>query len=393
MTTPSSEALGTLEPEARILMLTAGGPATDEALRELVRAPFRWPLLWALAEREKAVPVLWRRLATVGGVSQAPQEHRQLALVHDFRAAHLEEVLGRVLDTLATARVEAILLKGAALAVSVYPRFGDRPMGDLDLLIDRRDAETAQRALRENGWYSEDEPSAVYVDHHHLPPLLAKDGSTALELHTGLFAGRPFSFGAEEVRAGATTVEWKGRRVRVPDPHHLLVHLCTHFAFSHEFTGGVWRAIRDVQALVAGGSLSWERVVREARAAGATRECYWTLRLARALAGVDVDAGALRALEPGMPAAVLTLLERHFLTLIVPSAQACPSTAVTRAAWTLALKPKRGGPRPWDPDEQFLEEVWRQPRATKPAAGRFVAQVANVRRWREYLALVLRSAS
>ncbi len=393
MAIPSAEALQALPPEARILVLTAGGPSTDESLRALLRAPFRWHVLWALAEREKATPVLWRRLAALDGVAQAPPEHRRLALVHEFRAAHLEEVLARAVDTLAKAGTDGILLKGAALAVSIYPSFGDRPMGDLDLLIQAGDVDAVQTALHASGWTSEAGTDEVYGEHHHLPPLSSKDGSTVIELHTGLFTGRPFAFDADAMRKGAVTVRWRGRDVRVPDPHHLLVHLCTHFAFSHEFLGGVWRAIRDVEALIARGSLSWERVVREARAAGATRECYWTLRLARSLAGVDVYEGALRAMRPRLPESVLTLLERHFLTQILPSERACPSLRLQRAAWTMALAPKRGGPRPWDDDEQFAHAVWGQQMVERPATGRFVAQVQNGQRWREYLALMRGSAS
>lgn len=393
MAQPSSESLQLLSPEGQILVLTAGGPSTDEALRALIAKPFRWPVLWALAEREKATSVLWRRLAAIGGVRFAPPEHQRLALIYDFRAAHLEEVLAGAVDTLATSGAEAILLKGAALAVSVYPTFADRPMGDLDVLIAAKDGEAVQGALRSAGWESEGNPGEVYGDHHHLPPMMAKDGSTTIELHTGLFTGRPFAFDAEVMRRGAVTVTWKGRSVRVPDPHHLLVHLCTHYAFSHEFDGGVWRAIRDVNALIDRGLLQWDRVVREAKAAGAARECYWTLRLVQRLSGAEVDAAALRALQPPMPAALLTLLERHFLTMVLPSEQACPSTRLKRAAWTLALAPKRGGPRPWDPDERFAQEVWGQSRTVRPKSGKLVAQLQKRHRWRDYLALIFRPAA
>ena len=73
---------------------------------------------------------------------------REAAMADLFR----ERELRRLLERLAAAGVNALLLKGAGLAYTVYPAPHLRPRGDVDLLIARADLEAADRALLAGGW-------------------------------------------------------------------------------------------------------------------------------------------------------------------------------------------------------------------------------------------------
>ena len=128
-----------LSTEARLLLLAAGPRSTDQEVASLLTTHrVDWPALLSLADRERATGVLWRRLRdhplpTLTEEWRAPFE--RVAMIGDFTAGYLEQRIGETMAALNATRVDALLLKGAALAVSVYGSFAERPMGDVDLAV------------------------------------------------------------------------------------------------------------------------------------------------------------------------------------------------------------------------------------------------------------------
>jgi hypothetical protein len=330
-----------------------------------------------LAERERAVPVLWRRLRDVGPdavPSDAAAQLQRQAMVSEFTMGHLEHRLRDTLAVLSGAGVDAILLKGAALAHTVYPSFVERPMGDVDLLIDQRHADR------------DPEMDQFYAGHHHLPPLVdARGTGVMLELHTALFAeGGPFRFSADEIRRDARTVVRGGHAVRVPSVAHQLLHLSLHFAWSHMMSGGAWRTFRDLNALVHVGEVNWADFLVLARTSRGGTCCYWTFRLARTLAGVRVPAEVERALRPAVPDSMLRRLEQHFILQVLPTESVCPSVKVGYTMWRLGILPGRSGHgavRPWGRADDLIPTRGVKTRGV----AKLVEQARNVRGWTRYV--------
>ncbi|HUK63018.1 MAG TPA: nucleotidyltransferase family protein, partial [Dongiaceae bacterium] len=282
-----------LSREAQLLVLTAGGPANERLARLLLAAPIDWTRLGYLAQHERATTVLWRWLARVGrGHMPAGVEAgwRRCAMVAEFEALRLEQRLQETVTALAGAGIEVMLLKGSALAYTTYSSFTDRPMGDLDVLVRPEQARDAWALLQRLGWTwpATRWPAERYTDHQHLPPLLhADDPSIRLEVHTDLIPdGHPFRMPA--LWPVAQTIRLQACTALVPDPLHQLLHLCIHFAWSHQMQWGAWRTFRDVDALTRGGRFAWGRFAELARTSRAATICYWALRLARDLAGTAV---------------------------------------------------------------------------------------------------------
>ena len=144
--------LASLSPEAQLLLLTAGGEKNDQAIRALLARPVDWPKLTWLSEQERATPVLWRRLSAIASLPEAAQPLHRMAMVSEFRMSHLESRLLAALDTLTEAEIEPVLLKGAALALTVYGSFVARPMSDVDLLVPREHVLRARDALLSASW-------------------------------------------------------------------------------------------------------------------------------------------------------------------------------------------------------------------------------------------------
>lgn len=405
MTTASA----VLPPEARVLLTTvrgtdrparSSGPPIPERGAGPPPEALDWEALYALLVRERASAALHPAAERLGLEIPSPwnDRFRALGAVSGFRQQALLEELERVVERLADEGVRVSLLKGAALALTVYPHPLDRPMGDLDLLVTGGRVAEAWEILREAGWvwHRESYPMELYENRQHLPPLEdpGRNGRV-VELHDALFLeGHPFRFGPRELTESARPLDCGSATVLVPGPTAHLVYTCLHFAWAHCLGKGGWRTFRDVQALVSARDFRWSEFERLARASRAERPCYWTLRLARELGGVDVPAGILAALEPtGFPAPVLRALERHFTLVLFHPTGGCPSVAVTRGVWRAAMVPAgrpSGSTRPWEHDRGFVElQRARSGSADETILQRLVRHVRGVRPWLGYLGSVV----
>lgn len=342
--------------EARVILLSAGGDAASPMLGAALRREIDWPLLCILADREQASSVLWAHLKRLGYAAGSPESTtlQRLAMVSEFNLLRLQRRLYETSDALSAAGIDAVLLKGAAVAHSAYASFVERPMSDIDLLVAPEQAEGAQEILGASGWIGSlhGPPAAAYDGHQHLPPYVDARGSNArLELHTDLFfEGHPFRFSASVVRQRAQRLRTNQHVLLVPDPLHQLFHACLHFVYGHLMTVSAWRTFRDVAALGGSGLIDWKGFVELARESGGATSCYWTFKLAQATASVTVPSHVLDDLRPPLPGAALRILERHFSLGLLPTASGCPSVRLRNLMWRVGVFPRlRGlGPvRPW----------------------------------------------
>ena len=382
--------------ESLILFRIAGGrlPVLPESVRAEGKPSVDWERLLALAAVDNSVVVVARGLATLPpGVVPAPvtEQLERLSKVWRFRLTMLEQRLAETLALLRHAGIGAVLLKGSALAVTTYGSFASRPMADVDLLLEASRAEEAHELLQRSGWRWNDRehPAHAYEEHHHLTPLTDARGSgLEIEIHTEpLVDGHPFAYTSDDLRASAMTVTFAGVPVRVPEPHMHAVHAMTHLAWSHRFESGAWSTIRDIATLVERGAISWPTLVETARRTCAEASCYWTLRLARRLAGMSVPDETLEALRPPMGESVMRRLESHFVHLLLRDDRACPSVAMRRRLWWIAMQPGA--------DARVDEREWRRtPRAAPDGVARRVFDTVHsmtrhalrAPRWTRYVA-------
>jgi len=352
-----------LSGEAQLLLFTAGSTANHAVARHTLDTGLDWKRLLALAEDEGATPIAWRRLQRFasGKLTQEVQTawHR-LAMVAEFRLLRLEHRLCEVVALLASRGIDVMLLKGSALAYTVYASFAERPMGDVDLLLRPERSREAWELLQMQDWTwpADRWPEERYTAHQHLPPLVDRRGEGfRIELHTDLLAGgHPFHLNSAALWESGQKTDVHGRPVLVPDPLLSLLHACIHFAWAHQMEWGAWRAFRDVDLLTR-ASLDWRRFVILARASRANTCCYWTLRLARNLVGACVPDEVLHALRPRLPGAVLDILERHYALQLFPGERRCPSVRIGQRLWEVGIAPRscgHGSVRPWDTSQEWI---------------------------------------
>ena len=363
-------------PEAQLVFLCAGPAANDPEIARIATGSVRWAAVTRLAVAARALPVVTRRVReALGGRLPTPaSDMGRLAMVEEFELQRMDDRLDETIAAFEAANVRTVLLKGAALARSVYASIVDRPMLDLDVLVSAADTEAARSAALSSGWvWKHDLRYAPFFStHHHLPPLRDGRGTRALlELHTGLFpAGHPFDLSGDAVIGRAVPARGGARGILIPSAEDHLVYLCAHWVWSHLMNGGAWRALRDIAALTERSGLDWTLCVARARSANATTCVYWTLRLASRMAGVDVPAAALTAMRPPTPEVVLGRLERYFMWQLAEG-RSCPSVRLGELLWSAALRPRwsgHGRSRPWKNPEI---SVWASDRgASRPSTVR-----------------------
>ena len=302
-----------------------------------------------------------RRVLTCGGsalpsaVASGLRAHLRFA---ELRQTYLQRRLIELLGAFAEAGIPVILLKGAAMAWSTYRSFSERPMSDLDVLIDHASVAKAIAVATSNGWSRRfaAQFDSLYDSMHHLPPLIdvrAPAMAVKLELHTELIPpeSNPFAFSASLVRQEAEAAAGASGTAAVPRLDHRLIHCCVHFAWSHQMRSGSWKVFRDVAAIVQDRSFDWPTFLMAARQSRASACCYWTLRLARVLAYAPIPDDVLDQLRPALPAPLRLALERHLSGNLLEPERVCPSELLAHAAWKLATAPDR--------DDHGTRPAWR----------------------------------
>lgn len=96
-------------------------------------------------------PILWQDARRTGG-AELYMAGAKGYLSNISRFMLLREDLKQLLAQTRSANIPVIVLKGVVLAETLYTSPGFRPMGDLDLLVQRRDFAEVLRRLAAIGW-------------------------------------------------------------------------------------------------------------------------------------------------------------------------------------------------------------------------------------------------
>lgn len=300
------------------------------AVRRAIYAEGVAPLLHAISARPSLFPAdIEAELAAAYRITAL----RNTGLLYELEAA---------LAALAGADVPVLLLKGAALAETVYRDPALRPMADCDLLVRPADLPRAQATLIAAGYRPvADEPHPGDLARFESQMALRKEGPlpARIELHWHLLdspyyqarlSADWFWAGAEEFRIGAVPA-------RGPAPTPNLLYLAAHLALHHRLAGLMWWY--DIAALLhtCGDRVDWEALLDQAEA------CDLVLPLQQ----------------------VLPVIAQHW-------AVAVPTAVLARLA---ALRPSAGEARvhAWLTAEQ------------RPVIQRFWADLAGLNGWAERL--------
>lgn len=185
---------------------------------------------------------------------------RMASMREELRARAFARVTATVFDTLESAGIQFVVLKGAALAEPTYGNPVLRHSHDLELLVPAADVHHAAVALREAGCDGSEPLRAggkLRVFH---------DSGLPVVLRTRLF--EPVLYGGdwEWCRGRTVNASVAGREVHVLKPAPALHHVCVHAAYGHGRSSLQWvtDAVMLVRSGTGGGSdlwLDWSEVL------------------------------------------------------------------------------------------------------------------------------------
>jgi putative nucleotidyltransferase-like protein len=276
-----------------------GAETTAAALDASSASQIDWSAFEAAVGAEGLAPLAHLALATSQDLVPAPllKRLRAASAVAAFRSkTRFEPTLTLALESLATAGLAPVVLKGAALAFVAYPKSTYRTLADIDLLVAPEDLAVAEHALLSHGFRQLG--ALPPHGHHHLPPLVAPAGDFLVELHEHLMPkGNPYGLDLAAM-CGRAELRMLGRQqARVFAPADNLLHVCLHLTFGHRYEWFPLRGLADILALTQGG-LDWELFAATAQAARLQGAVYWPLRLAERWLGAPVPVWVLDRLSP-----------------------------------------------------------------------------------------------
>jgi hypothetical protein len=186
------------------------------------------------------------------------RELRTSAVTFVRREALLRDVLAR----LSGAGIDALVIKGAALAYTIYREPHLRPRVDVDLLVPRASIDVAGCALVDAGWARDIEPDAeIASGQRHYHHALAAASVEHLDLHWRV--ANPLVFARalpiDDVRSRAVAIPSLGPAARTPCPGDALLLACVHLVAHHGGDGRQLLWLLDVHLLA-------ESLDRDARA-------------------------------------------------------------------------------------------------------------------------------
>ena len=268
--------------EAPALLREVPPGAWGDILRQLEVMDLA-PLFFSRLMRASAAHLIPQKIAKSLGNAYFLHAARNLVIFED-----LESLLRRFTQT----GIDAIVLKGACLAETVYDDMALRPMNDIDFLVRECDLKAAQETLIGMGYGPSMRPPIAdqLRLHHHLIPF-TRPARPSVEVHWTLSPlARLSVMDMDGFRERAVRAGFGGTTALILSPEDLLLHLCLHFSANHRFSILQMKNLCDIAETIKRyrTSIDWKALNDRARGYGVGKYIYCTLRVAAKLFGAEV---------------------------------------------------------------------------------------------------------
>ncbi len=271
-----------------------GHPTQYQLLREQAASLTDWNGLPIQAESHGLTPLVYAHLQAAGiPIPTSVKEQLQTrAMQHSHANQVRAKTLVEVLDAFQTARIDALVLKGAALAHLVYPQPGLRSMRDVDLLVRRSQAREAQALLARLGFNAPPPGDDLPAKHLAVAQRRVEGLPVSIEIHHNLYANGTPATGLEAFHPAALPFTIEGVTAYTLGYVDMLEHVYRHLRESAIFNPLRLISIADLVSLAEGcaNEIDWPRVNSRVRSALAV--CHWLTPLSDELlqtASLNVD--------------------------------------------------------------------------------------------------------
>jgi hypothetical protein len=272
--------------------------------------PDDWANFISFSDKQGIAPVLYHTIkdSPPGSLSEySLSKLRNIYLENIHRNIILYDELCKILKKLNAADIPVIVLKGSFLAKTVYENIGLRLMGDMDLLVERKDIMKTVQVLETIGYSGEFDFDIAngFSVHQHLPPLEGPK-RIPVEVHWTIIY-----FFHLDVRAEKEIVKiWeRAQPLAIEDtpclmlaPDDLLMHLCLHISRQHLYSMRL-RGFLDLRQVIKhyNSLIDWDWIQKQACLLGMDRAVKLTLYLADRWVGLDLPDCVRKTLDTDLP--------------------------------------------------------------------------------------------
>jgi Uncharacterised nucleotidyltransferase len=273
--------------ELELLLLCAcSGEVNRDRVAALVQEGVDWDALVEAAEFHSLGPILYCTLDSVCPELVPENIARQLrSSYRDSAKRHLifTVKLLALLDAFESEGIAVVVLKGPALAESLYPDPALRSCSDLDLMVRKQDVPDALGVLTREGYKLDAHLARIPLHtllRFHSELLLRQERTAPVDLQWDIgLADSPFRFDTEILWRSLSPLRIAEREVSSLSPESLMLFLCVHGA-RHLWSRLQW--LGDV-ARLARTRLDWDIVMNLATEAGCGTPLLLGLLLAQEL--------------------------------------------------------------------------------------------------------------
>ncbi len=245
-----------------------GSPTQHQQLRNVAKTISNWPNLVRQAERNGLGPLVYTHLkaAETPIPKDTFRELQALYLRHQHTNRVRSQILAQILDAYRQTNIEALVLKGAALAHISYPQPGLRPMRDIDLLVRESQMWQAQAVLEELGFNAPQRFPGQETHHHLAVASKQVEGfQVSVEVHHNLFLERiEQSMSFDELSADPLLFTLPtGVQAHTLGYEDMLWHICLHIAQISQSFRLIW--VADVVGFAEKfvSKINWQRVKQD----------------------------------------------------------------------------------------------------------------------------------
>lgn len=213
--------------------------------------------------------------------------------------------LQQINDKFAEVGLTAVLLKGAALAGTVYDGFEQRSMTDVDLWLREQDIARGCSLMDSLDFYvknNENRPLALQLLSDGEIQYCSPDGtSTLVELHLSPFEGwwiqRTAAIDKAALWARKQTLsQWKAFYQLTPED--MVIQVAFHLAVGHQFGSQSMRSLVDIALTAQRRTVDWQLVADRAQQWRVATAVWLALFLVKQLIGVPGREDVLNQLQP-----------------------------------------------------------------------------------------------
>jgi len=307
-----SEWIGLVEPsfQNRLMLICLSDlPAHDRSIQiQELYGQCSDAVLWREASENRIAPILAHALIDALGPDNVPTHWRQAHKeTYNRISAYLAE-LDRVAARLADEGIPLVALKNGGIARGVYPCSGCCPMGDLDVLVEKRHFRPAHQILLDEGYHFEfrspleeaELEAAEKSSGTEYCKTLPNGGKLWFELQWRPVAGRWIRPDqeppADELIARSLPIP--GTAVRLLAPEDNLLQVALHTAkHSYVRAPGI-RLHLDVDRIVRYQTVNWDLFLSRVLALQVKTPVYFSLVIPKMLFDTPIPDDVLNALRP-----------------------------------------------------------------------------------------------